>query len=541
MWSPVSYTPWTAYASMPPHAPRSAYGQWASQQYAYIPAPWQSYFPARTTWLPNRPLMKPAAVTKVTTKPAAPPFKNRLKELFFNREAVTYALHIRTFGARDKNGDMIIDPNKNESGTFLKAIQGLPELKAMGINNIHLLPILPVGKKERLGDFGSPGSVYAPEAYDSLNEEYKEPNSPYTLVQEARMFVDAAHKLGIHVMVDIPSCASVDLAETRPDLLARDAQGNTLTPTNWVDIRMFVKDSPALRDYYQKFFDLMINDVGVDGFRADVARARTMDFWRYFIGKYPDKAWLAETYTEEDASPMKNIPRDVPEDLMKAGFDSIYGQFHIFHDMDAHQYIEYLQQHQALFNRIGPQKSLIGSFLTHDDPSTMKHGGALYCKLISGLMATQPHANPYILDGFTTGYTHEFDIFNWRQRPTGQHPDIGEFLTKMLAIRQSKTYGPVLTRGQFIPLEVSQNKKDPSIIAFLRQHQGKTLLVVANKNMNSIAKGTIEVPGLNPRQKLFNLAPSYGGTSTFVVNSGTIETTMAPGRFYLFDLTMPQL
>jgi hypothetical protein len=538
----------------PGYSAQAYYAQAYAQRPAYSAYPASSYYPAQTAYQqpsnawqaparaaypPAQAYYYPARVNKVAAPTPAAPFQNRLKEMFHNRQAVTYALHLRTFAAKDKNGDGKIDPTLGENGNFLRAIPLLTQLKELGVNNIHLLPINPVGKLERLGDFGSPGSAYAPEAYNRLNEEYDEPNNGLSVEQEARMFVEACHKLGIHVMVDVPSCASVDLANARPDLLSRDINGKPLTPTNWVDIRMFVKDTPALRDYFQQFFDLMVDKVGVDGFRVDVARARTMDFWRHFIGKYRDKAWLAETYTEEDASPLKNIPRDVPEDLLKAGFDSIYGQFHIFHDMDANQYTRYLLQNRQMLKRVGQEKSLIGSFLTHDDPSTMKHGGSLFCRVISGLMATQPDTNPYILDGFLTGYRENYDIFNWRPRPTGKHPEIGRFLQKMIQLRQSPEYGPALTVGKFIPLRVEQDARDSKVIAFLRQHQGRTVLVVANKDVNAAHSAAVELPGLNPRQQLNNLAPSYGEPSQFVVDSGKIQMKLERGRFYMFDLALP--
>ncbi len=555
MW-PSLYQAYSYNAGMP-----TQYG-WQRQSYGYPSQPNSSYpYPAQPQIIGNpgpympsvsypvmqRPLMPVKQIAPVQFYTPQPVWQNRLKELFFKRQAITYALHLRTFAAEDKNGDGKIDPLLGENGNFLRAIKLLPELKALGVNNIHLLPINPVGKIDRLGEYGSPGSVYAPEAYDKLNEEYDEPNNGLTVEQEAKMFVDAAHKLGIHVMVDIPSCASVDLANARPDLMARDASGKLLTPTNWIDIRMFVQDSPALREYYQRFFDLMIDRVGVDGFRADVARARTMDFWKHFIGKYPDKAWLAESYTEEDASPMQNIPRDVPGDLLRAGFDAIYGQFHIFHDFDANQYIQYLKDNRTLLQQVGPQKSIIGSFWTHDDPSVMDQGGALYCKLIAGLMATQPDTNPYIMDGFLTGHRKHFDIFNYRMRPGGTNPDIGIFLQKVLALRQSPQYGPVLSYGKFIPLQVSQNPDDPRVIAFMRQLGNKTLLVVANKDVNAAHNARIEIPGLQADQKLVNLAPPYGDenplvkntSSRFVVYPNQLEANLACGRFYLFELDLP--
>jgi glycosidase len=339
-------------------------------------------------------------------------------------------------------------------------------------------------------------------------------------------------------MVDVPSCASHDLAIERPDLLALDLNGNPLVPTNWIDILMF-QNGPALRDYFEGYFDLMVNKLGVDGFRVDVARARPAWFWDHFISKYPNHAWLAESYTQEDASPMENIPRDVPESMLKIGFDSIYGQFHIFHSMkNADDYLRYMVEGNSMLKRAGVGKSFIGSFLTHDDHSLMEHGGVTMYLLTSGLMATQPWTNPYILDGFTTGYDKHYDIFNFRPQPKGQHPEIGRYLQHMLKLR--KKYQEVITQGLFIPIPVTKNANN-QIIAFARHHKGKTLLIVANKDVNARHSGNLFVPGLKINQQLQNLAPSYGRRSQFIVEPNQIKVDLGPGRFHIFEIDTPEL
>jgi glycosidase len=357
-----------------------------------------------------------------------------------------------------------------------------------------------------------------------------------------KLFIDECHKRNIHVMVDVPSCGSYDLAKSHPELILKGPDGKLLTPTNWVDIVVF-ENNPALQNYYEGFFDLMANKLGVDGFRADVARARTPEFWQHFIGKYPDKAWLAETYCEEDQSPLANLPRDIPETLMKSGFDSMYGQFHIFHSMrNAQEYMDYLLSNRAMFQRAsqagGNDKSFIGSFLTHDDPALMEKGGTPMCILAAGLMATQPWTNPYILDGFATGFKGDFDIFNFVPRPIGKSPEIGQFLQKMMELR--KAAGPVLTQGAMIPIPVS-GERNNQVIAFARQAMGKTLLIVANKDINARHSGTLTIPGLSAAQPLNNLAPEYGLPSQFTPMDGGMTVNLGPGRLHVFEINTPQL
>jgi glycosidase len=474
---------------------------------------------------------------------------NELKRLFHNNQAILYALNIRTFGAPEENGDRRINPDPGENGTFLSAIPKLDELVDLGINTIHLLPINPIGLTKRLGEAGS---LYAPSDYHSINPEFG-------TVEDAQTFVQAAHQKGLNVMVDVPSCASIDLAEKHPSLIMRDEDGKPHVPTDWIDIVMF-KNGPEVTDYFAVFFDLMANKVGVDGFRCDVARARTQDFWKHFTSKYSDKAWLAESYCEEGKSPLKNIPRDTPEKLLATGFDAIYGQWHIFPSMaNAAEYHDYLLSSHEMFQRVSKlkdqtPKSFIGSFLTHDDPSLMSKGGTLIYFLASGLMTTQPYTNPYILDGFTTGFMGDFDIFRFRLRPVGDHPEIGVFLKQMLALR--KQYEPLFSHGSFMPI-TTVDEPESQLIAFVRQtpvtlHKEeilteekasaiKTLLVIANKDVQTEAYACLDIPGLSQDQPLQNLAPAYGSESWLKARDNQLEVKLAPGRFYVLEINTPYL
>ncbi len=455
-------------------------------------------------------------------------WRNRLKEMFHKNRAVIYALHLRTFGANDANSDGVISPKLGESGTFNSAIPKLDELQALGVNTVHVLPIHPVSQIMRLGEAGSP---YAPSDILSINPEYG-------TMADAKRFVQEAHRRGINVLMDVPMFPSYKLAQKYPELIARDPYGNPLKPNNWLDVLMF-ENNGALVDYYENFFKLM-DHLGVDGYRVDIARVRPAWFWEYFIGQYPDKAWLAESYSHQDASPIQNIPRDVPEHLLKIGFDAIYGQFHRFPEMrSAVEYANYLVEGHGMLRRAGLGKSFIGSFLTPYDYSLMKRGGVTMNFLAAGLMATQPWTNPYILDGFTTGYEKPFDMFNYRERPTGSSPEVGDFLQSMLNFR--KRYENVITQGLFIPIPIAEADENTQIIAFARHHRGKTLMVVANKDVNAGHSAELTIPGVKESQKLTDLVPAYGRKSTFIVDNNKVNIELAPGRIHIFEIDTPRL
>ena len=498
------------------------------------------------------------------------PYKNDLRTLFTTNSAKILAIIPRTFNAKDTNGNEFIDSNEAH-GTFLNAIDRLDEVKAEGFNTLHVLPINPPGKDNAMG---TAGSVYAPEdllKFDPILIDKKDPRSPQ---EQFKAFVDACHKKGLRVMVDMPSCASYDLYKEKPELMAHERNGLAKTPQGWYDIRMFEpwEDegkrtlNPELLEYHRKFVDLMI-DSGVDGIRADVARAKPVEFWDIIIPysrkRNPEFAWLAESYTYEDASPQANMPYDRPEDSLRAGFDAYYGQYHIFNEWNtAKELNDYVIDNLNMSYRLEKGKSLIGSFATHDDISPMSHGGAVYCNLTSGLEATLPMLNPYFVDGFQSGDNYDYsyrdkystetstdnhemtvhqnklDIFKLSRKPGGDEPEIGKFMTSALKFRDE--YADVVKRGSYIVLDKKKDKAD-QVIAFARHRQGRTLLIIANKNVNRRVACKVEVPTLKANQKLKNLLPSYGEESKFQVSQGEVSVDLGPGRIHVFEIDTPYI
>ena len=352
-----------------------------------------------------------APVAPINTTPATQSnYKNNLRSMFQNNQAVIYAMIPRTFNAKDTDKNGLIE-NGEEPGYFTNMVERLDELKTYGINTLHWLPINPPGY---MSAKGSAGSVYAPLDYLAIDPKLDDPRNPKNVYEEAKDAINECHKRNIRVMVDLPSCMSVDLYEARPDLRATDAENNPKTPEGWEDIRMFnpwknedkQELNVALLDYHKKFVDMCI-DLGIDGIRADVGRAKPPEFWDELIAytrqKDPEFAYLAECYTYEDASPMKNMPADRPEDALASGFDSYYGQYHIFNIWKAKDFHKFIKDNLKMSHEHDKGKSLIGSFATHDDNSPMSNGGPEYCMMTNVVQATVPMTNPYIVTGFESG------------------------------------------------------------------------------------------------------------------------------------------
>lgn len=553
-------------------------------------------------------------------------YKNNLRSMIQNNESVMIAIAPRTFTAEDTNGDEKISLNLGEKpGTLLSAINRLDELKKDGINTIHLLPIHPPGFKNAMGTAGSlysPAKFVEPDGSLAIDPIIVDKNDSRTPSEQFKAFVDECHKRDIKVMIDLPSCASISWFESEPDLMAYGRNGEDKTPQGWMDIRMFEPwvDStkrtlnPKLLEMHKQYVDACI-DLGIDGIRADVARAKPTEFWDILIPyshtKDPEFAWLAESYTYECASPQVNMPYDRPEDLLRAGFDDYYGQYHIFHEWkNATEFNNYIKLNLDMSHRLPSGKSCIGSFLTHDDTSSMTHGGENYCNLTTIIQSTIPMCNPYFVDGFQSGdfynyqYSHDdndetvtykivdeetynkekdglyknaviyekpegyqeyqyspkdnkdgivklshfemehhafkLDIFNLSRKPGGDHPDIERVMRKTLEMRKNNLDLFADRNSSFITLDKKGDKKD-QILAYARHNNGRTAVVIANKNPNRNLTGTIKIPGLKSTQELVNMAPSYGEKSRFQVAENEIRVDLAPSAAYVFEIDTPNI
>ena len=510
-------------------------------------------------------------------------YKNNLRTMFRDNKAVILAIVPRIFTAEDKTGDELIKAKDGEKpGTFLSAIKRLDEVKAEGFNTFHILPIHPTGKMNAMG---TAGSLYAPLKYIeddgqiAIDPSLVDPNDSRSPQEQMKAFIDECHKRDIKVMLDLPSCASVDMFYAHPELMAIDKNGNPETPEGWLDIRMFNpwKDKSKrelnkdLLDMHIKYVDSCI-DLGIDGIRSDVARAKPTEFWDILINharkRDPEFAMLGESYTYETASPQANMPYDRPEDSLRAGFDAIYGQHHIFHELkNAKEASHYITDMLEMSNRLPAGKTLIGSFMTHDDESLMNHGGADFCNLVSVVQSTRPMCNPYVLDGFQSGdyynysyanqdlpeteetpnglkhltvHPYKMDIFNLSRKPGGEHPEIGKVMTSAFNARADKKYNELMTKGDYIELSKSKDKGD-QVWAYARHLNGKTVLVVANMNKNRNSSAIIKVPTLKPTQELNNLVKNYGQHSKFQVKPDELRVELGPSRAHVFEIDTPDI
>ncbi len=181
-----------------------------------------------------------------------------------------------------------------KEGTFKAFEKHLPELKRMGVGILWLMPINPIGEKNRKGKLGSYYSV----------QNYYEVNPEFGTMDDFKELVKKIHSLGMHVIIDwVANHTSWDnvLTKTHPDFYKKDSAGHFIAPVkDWTDVIALNYANKDLWNYMIDALKFWVKDCGIDGFRCDVADMVPTPFWdeaRKELDKIKPVFMLAEAET----------------------------------------------------------------------------------------------------------------------------------------------------------------------------------------------------------------------------------------------------
>lgn len=181
--------------------------------------------------------------------------------------------------------------NHSEEGTFAGVEKDLDRIKDLGTDIIWLMPVYPIGKKNRKGSLGCP---YAIADYRGVNPEYGTREDLEHLAEEI-------HKRGMKLMMDIVyNHTSPDswLIRNMPDFFYKKADGSFGNKTgDWGDV---IDLDYRNRDLWEYQIETLCQWAKIaDGYRCDVAPLVPVEFWieaRKAVEKVkPGFIWLAET------------------------------------------------------------------------------------------------------------------------------------------------------------------------------------------------------------------------------------------------------
>ena len=362
-------------------------------------------------------------------------------------------------------------------GTFKALEADLPRIKGLGINILWLMPIYPIGEKDRkvpAGATTSLGSYYSIRDYEAINPEFG-------TSEDFKRLVTSAHEMGFKVIIDwVANHTSRDnhWISEHPDWYKKDKNGNVATPYDWTDCAQLDYNNKAMRQAMIGSMKFWVTNFDIDGFRCDMAGLVPTDFWedaRTALLKIKPLYLLAEN-------------EDKPE-LCQMAFDSDYGweMHHLMADVTkGKKKVGEILKLQFRIDSILPKRAFKLNFITNHDENSWngtakeKFGNGENCCAV--LTFTLP-GMPLIYDGQEAGMTKRLrfftkDTINWSDN------SLIPFYKKLISLKhRNKALWNPPYGGKLVQLP---NSSSGEIVSFLRSSENFRVLVLINMSKDPV-------------------------------------------------------
>lgn len=179
----------------------------------------------------------------------------------------------------------------SESGDFKAITKDLDRIKDLGTSILYLLPIHPIGQKNKKGELGCPYSI----------QNYREINPDLGSKEDFIELINETHKRGMRIIIDVVyNHTSRDsyLLSTHPEWFYKKNGEFANRVGDWWDVTDLDYSNHEL---WGELIDTLCSWVklGVDGFRCDVAPLVPLEFWiearKALMAINPDVILLAES------------------------------------------------------------------------------------------------------------------------------------------------------------------------------------------------------------------------------------------------------
>lgn len=395
----------------------------------------------------------------------------------------------------------------SEEGTFNAFAQDLPVLKKMGVKILWLMPINPISTTKSKGPLGS---YYAVSDYTKVNPEFG-------TLEDFKALVQKAHELGIYVILDwVPGHTGWDhhWIQEKSDYYLKNRKGEIIDPIDfrtgksfgWTDVADLNYNNLEMREELRQAMVYWVKETDIDGYRIDQAYAVPPVFY--------DK-------TIEALREIKPVFLLAETDIYHPGGINLVSKFDATYDWPGHQLSKEIAQgrrsatnyhrHIQRTNRLyGPENILVNFISNHDENSwngTVKESYGAADHAFMAMNFTLP-GMPLIYSG------QEYDL-NKRLRffEKDSFPKVAgktmELLQQLGALKNNhRALAAGTSAGSYKRINTT---RDNQILAFEREKEGDTLVVVANLSKD-YAQFTMPYAGSFKRYQDFKsklLSPSY--------------------------------
>ena len=432
----------------------------------------------------------------------------QVKHPDWSRNAVIYEVNLRQF---------------TDSGTVTAFAEQLPRLKELGVDILWFMPIHPISEKDRKGTLGS---YYAVRDYKAFNPEFG-------TIDQFKDVVRKAHDMGFKVVIDwVPNHSGRDnvWVDQHDDWYKHDSLGNKIGIYDWTDVYCFDYSNPEMRKGMIDAMKFWLTEVGIDGFRCDVAGEVPTDFWEearpQLEAANPNLFMLAEASKPE----LQRICFDMGYNWpMKDLFSEIAATqgFYTFADKDgnvrqfpvkAAAAIDSLLAEQA---KTYPRDSYLMNMITNHDLNSWE--GTEFERLgklsqaFAVLTYTLP-GMPLIYTGQETGMNRAFEFFEKDKAPTWEPRN--EYFTFYQKLNGLKHAQKALAAGEQGGPMVRYATASPNVYAFSREKDDSRVVVLVNLGKDEAkVEFTADAPDVNGLKDYFTGSPA------------ALPATLAPGAY----------
>ncbi len=353
-----------------------------------------------------------------------------------------------------------------EEGTFEAAQKELPRLKALGVDILWLMPIHPIGEKNRKGSLGSPYSV----------KDYYAVNSEFGTKADLKAFVKAAHQKGMYVILDwVANHTAWDnkLVKAHPEWYDKDINGN-FRPTpwwDWSDIIDLDYSQPEVRKYMTEALKYWVKEFDIDGYRADVAGFVPIDFWN-------------NVRKELDAiKPVFMLAEWESRDMHANAFDMTYAwswheaMMHVIkHEGDLNKLFVYYSWNESAY----PKDAYRMTYISNHDANAWE--GTMYERLGEGVEAALVlsfigEGMPLIYNGVEAGNDKRLAFFEKDPIKWKEH----HFSSLITTLNKVLENNPALWHGKDGATMVRvKNNHANEVLSFIREKDDNKVFAVFN-------------------------------------------------------------
>ena len=364
-----------------------------------------------------------------------------------------------------------VNPRVFAPENSLKAVaERIDSIADLGVNVMWVMPIYPIGKEK------TKNSPYSISDYTAVAPEFG-------TIDDFKALVDSCHAHGMSIILDwVANHTAWDskwMKEGHKDWYTQDSTGTVIFPpgTDWTDVADLNYDNADMRAAMREAMLFWIKDVGIDGFRCDVADQVPADFWRGAIDSLHNAAKPRKILMLAEGNGVDNFT--------VGGFDMNYA-WSFMHDMrdvwKGESVMKAFSCDSAEYADL-PKGKVKMRFTTNHDESTKATPFGMFGgdrgAMAAWVATVFLHGGPMIYGSQEVGYEQPINFFQYVKVDWMAKPEIRSEYKQLIALLKAH---PALLKGNTTPIP------DDDVMAFVKAGAGDADTYIVLVNVRDAAK-----------------------------------------------------